>query len=510
LSSISEDFGAITFSEDGMKRFIGLSLFLFLIFAFRINVVLSRNNSLSTLILQNEKKSSSTMSRPSVKDILNNVSVRDSEHGITQITSTNTTPLNDLCENAEPITGPYPVTGYGSTIEATVDCPTLLNWEGVWYTIELPYEINNITITICGSTEDLENTGIAITDDCACDDYIAVDGLAPLVEGECLTGFNGYELEFYNVPSSINAEGLAYWPALAENNNGSNMDFAYTINVIEGEPPPEGDSCEDPFIIPALPFSDTLNSCDFNNDYNFGGKDVVYSFNIDTCQVITISLCNTEPIFDTYLLLYDGSCGIMPIANNDDACMAPGEIGTSEIIDTLHAGQYYILVDAYSGECGLYILDVANNECEVLGACCDGMDCIGTLNESACDYLGGDWFAFQDCNQGFACPGNCYNYLPGDVNMSNGAWPPTAIGSDVTYLVNFFRGLPSSSSCLLSGFWASADANGDCNVIGSDVTKLVNYFRGTTSLACCIDYEPCWPTFDDLPENAPPDWPGCE
>jgi len=100
-----------------------------------------------------------------------------------------------------------------------------------------------------------------------------------------------------------------------------------------------------------------------------------------------------------------------------------------------------------------------------------------------------------------------YEYLPGDVNMSGGAWPPMATGPDVTYLVNFFRGLPTSHSCLLNGFWCSADANGDCNIIGSDVTKLVNVFRGLSALDYCIDYPPVWPP---IPEEAPSGWPGCE
>ncbi|MCP4580820.1 MAG: hypothetical protein GY839_04335 [candidate division Zixibacteria bacterium] len=101
-------------------------------------------------------------------------------------------------------------------------------------------------------------------------------------------------------------------------------------------------------------------------------------------------------------------------------------------------------------------------------------------------------------------------YLPGDVNMYNGAWPPSVIGGDVTYLVNYFRSLPSSQACLLDGFWCSADANGDCDIIGSDVTRLVTYFRGTTTLAYCPDYEPAWSTPDDLPEEAPIVWPNCE
>ncbi|MCP4582025.1 MAG: hypothetical protein GY839_10430, partial [candidate division Zixibacteria bacterium] len=104
----------------------------------------------------------------------------------------------------------------------------------------------------------------------------------------------------------------------------------------------------------------------------------------------------------------------------------------------------------------------------------------------------------------------CFEYLPGDVNMYNGAWPAMVIGGDVTFLVNYFRGLPSSNPCPLGGFWASADANGDCLVIGSDVTKLVNYFRGMGDPANCPDYDPCWPTPDDLPPSAPGGWPNCE
>jgi len=103
-----------------------------------------------------------------------------------------------------------------------------------------------------------------------------------------------------------------------------------------------------------------------------------------------------------------------------------------------------------------------------------------------------------------------HSYLPGDANMANGIWPPQVIGSDVTYMVNYFRGFPSSQTCLLDGFWCSADVNGDCNIIRSDVTKLVTYFRGLTELSFCPDYEPAWPTFNDLAPAAPAGWPNCE
>ncbi|MCP4581179.1 MAG: hypothetical protein GY839_06140 [candidate division Zixibacteria bacterium] len=106
--------------------------------------------------------------------------------------------------------------------------------------------------------------------------------------------------------------------------------------------------------------------------------------------------------------------------------------------------------------------------------------------------------------------GQGYQYLSGDVNMYNGAWPPMVIGGDVTYLVSFMRGMPSSQRCEFDGFWCSADANGDCLVIGSDVTKLVGYFRGMGSMLWCQDYPTIWSTPDDLPPSAPPGWPNCE
>jgi len=101
-------------------------------------------------------------------------------------------------------------------------------------------------------------------------------------------------------------------------------------------------------------------------------------------------------------------------------------------------------------------------------------------------------------------------YLPGDVNMAGGTWPPVATGPDVTYLVNYFRGVPTSQSCLLDGFWCSADANGDCSIFGSDVTKLVNVFRGIGSIGYCDNYVPTWLSPANFPDEAPSGWPNCD
>ena len=98
-----------------------------------------------------------------------------------------------------------------------------------------------------------------------------------------------------------------------------------------------------------------------------------------------------------------------------------------------------------------------------------------------------------------------YAYIPGDANMLAGTWPPTTIGADVTYLVNYFRAI--AQPCLIDGFFAAGDANGDCSVIGADVTFLVQYFRGANELQFCADYPPMWPP---LPEDEPAGWPPCE
>ena len=103
-----------------------------------------------------------------------------------------------------------------------------------------------------------------------------------------------------------------------------------------------------------------------------------------------------------------------------------------------------------------------------------------------------------------------FYYLPGDANMYNGTWLPAVIGSDVTYLVNYFRGVPENPACLLGGFYASADVNGDCRVIGGDVTRLVNYFRGEGLIEFCPSYPPVWLNQDDCPEEAPAGWPNCD
>ena len=103
-----------------------------------------------------------------------------------------------------------------------------------------------------------------------------------------------------------------------------------------------------------------------------------------------------------------------------------------------------------------------------------------------------------------------YAFLPGDVNMFNGDWPPRVIGSDITYLTNYFRGMNTCKPCLINGFWLGADVNGDCIIIGNDITRLINYLSGSDSILYCPDHKPLWLSPNVLPVEIPYNWPNCE
>ncbi|MCP4581942.1 MAG: hypothetical protein GY839_10005 [candidate division Zixibacteria bacterium] len=183
------------------------------------------------------------------------------------------------------------------------------------------------------------------------------------------------------------------------------------------------------------------------------------------------------------------------IANTICRLNSPNEIGVNEVADPVVS--FCNIKGGYEGEgnidCDPIFCDTAEGDYHIADASCcagagDGGVDIGALGVG--------------CSAG--------TYMMGDANMYNGAWPPAVVGGDVTYLVNYFRSLPSSQQCLLDGFWSSADANGDCLIIGSDVTRIVNYFKGNTDISYCPDNPPAWLVPDDLPIEAPAGWPSCE
>lgn len=82
-------------------------------------------------------------------------------------------PPNDECTGATVVTGSFPQTVYGTTLGATVDCPGLLDWNAVWYKIDLPYAVNNLTVDWCG-TANMSTVGVVYYTSCpvVCENYM--------------------------------------------------------------------------------------------------------------------------------------------------------------------------------------------------------------------------------------------------------------------------------------------------------------------------------------------------
>jgi len=237
------------------------------------------------------------------------------------------------------------------------------------------------------------------------------------------------------------------------------------------EVPETNDDCENATDIGTLVSGVTINSYGSTEDATQDceeseGPEVWIKFTLPEIMAVTIDYCYCDfnVSYNSNSLFTECPCSGIFTSSDSSEC-TNGNIGF--VWNDLAAGTYYYPIEASYLEDFSYIVSITGVSTGI----------------SASDYV------------------------PGDINMSNGQWPPTVIGGDVTYLVNYFRGI--NSACLVGGFFCSADANGDCYVIGSDVTKMVNYFRGLTSLSNCADYEPTWLTPSECPTEAPTGWPNC-
>jgi len=122
-------------------------------------------------------------------------------------------------------------------------------------------------------------------------------------------------------------------------------------------------------VITSLPYGDTGNTCQYNNDYDeacpYTGStspDVVYCFTPTANICVDISLCNTGTNYDTKLYVYEGSYTPgYPFACNDDYC--PGWISELHQLQLDAGTVYYIVVDGYGGDCGDYHMTVIQVDC---------------------------------------------------------------------------------------------------------------------------------------------------
>lgn len=187
-------------------------------------------------------------------------------------------------------------------------------------------------------------------------------------------------------------------------------------HVVTGQHSPEGriegDTIEECWVIPSLPFYEAGSTCGFTHDYDemcpYGGNagpDVVYGYTPPHDMCVSISLCDSY--YDTKLYVYtEGWPPGNPYACNDDNfdCVDPPVDYTSWLPEiALVAGQtYYIVVDAYGPDCGDYVLEVEEVECtEPCDVVCEGVP----EGEPTC------YYGYVDVYNG-GCSTESYLYVP--------------------------------------------------------------------------------------------------
>ncbi|MDP6684457.1 MAG: carboxypeptidase regulatory-like domain-containing protein, partial [Candidatus Marinimicrobia bacterium] len=131
------------------------------------------------------------------------------------------------------------------------------------------------------------------------------------------------------------------------------------------EPPPpggDGDTIEDAMLVTEIPFMDTQDTNGFSDDYDeecpYTGStssDVVYMWNADPGDYY-LSICDSD--YDTKLYLYDENQSVVECV--DDSCEDPaGNPWRSDFnLSITTAGTYYVVVDGYGGQNGVYNLSI--------------------------------------------------------------------------------------------------------------------------------------------------------
>ncbi len=188
----------------------------------------------------------------------------------------------------------------------------------------------------------------------------------------------------------------------------------------------------------------------------------VLSFEPDS---ITQTLEEGEQIATDMIITNNGNANLIYHLSSQDTWIEPDE--TYYTVEPQQFDTVSVSLNAQSLEPGVYtgIITINSND---------------PANETA------DINVSLTVTSGYQC-----EYMPGDVNGDL-----LIIGSDVSYAVNYFRGVGDCppDSCFnehnQSWLYVAADVNGDCAFIGSDVTYLVNYFRGISPSPLYCEYLP--------------------
>ena len=119
------------------------------------------------------------------------------------------------------------------------------------------------------------------------------------------------------------------------------------------------------FLISSLPFSAQYSNAGQPNNWDVSGSDgsdIAYTLNLSEATTISITTCAAYSNYDTKLQIFTANDQCTPVAtsyyNDDYSCTYSG-LRASLPSCALEAGQYYVVVDGYSGATGNYQVDIS-------------------------------------------------------------------------------------------------------------------------------------------------------
>ena len=433
-------------------------------------------------------------------------------------------PPNDDCANATAIAGPYPANVSGTTLGATLDCPGILDWNGVWYTFNAPYASNTVYIDYCPTTTSLPSVGAVFFTDCTCDTTTwQVYDAGSFVT--CPNTTTNAQIFWYNVPGPA-----TYYLPVTTGTVGANFEFVIDVTqyipCVVNCPPgatPEPESCSldlnggcnsTPPVFSDIACGDTICGTAWANtslrdtdwyilrlanpslitytgvaEFPFlmfvinagdttvcGDESIVSSATADPCSTATISASLAAGVW--YLWAGPSSWFNMP-------CDGSGDY-TNDYVISLSCQPLWLIVGTSGGS----VPPFSSFPVPVT---------MSAANLTAGTYTGNVIFSTNDPLTPTAnvpvtfvvTAGGACDYVLGDINGDG-----NRIGGDVTFGVRYFKGIGSAppDSCYMDStgtyLYVAGDVNGNCEFRGSDITRLVAFFKGNAALAYCHFFPP--------------------
>lgn len=281
-----------------------------------------------------------------------------------------------------------------------------------------------------------------------------------------------------------------------------------------------GDSDTSAFVINAFPFTDTLDTRCYTDQFTTqGSNDVYYTLTTGPCtDSLFISTCSPLSQYDTYLYLLD-SAGAT-VAANDDATVGTcgftlNGLNRFSIINTAVQPntQYFIIVDGFGTSVGQYELTVDESTFGpqlstdlVSNIACNG-DSTGSIQVSVAGGAGAytySWTNGDTIEDISGLPAGTYTLMVSDTQGCDDSEtyvitePPALVVSEVTDDVDCFGGSDGSISLTVTGgtpgysyAWNTGDSTDSISGLTANTYSVVTTdSNGCTSSNSYVITEP--------------------